>query len=388
MQVSRLRFLDATRGVALVAALLSHLGGVLLRLPADDGARIALGRLGMVASPTFVLISGMLMGFMAATLSAADFRRRRTTFVDRGLFLLLVAHPLICAALAKAEGTFQWSLSTDAIGVCFIAGALLIEHSTARQRLELALLGFLLSWGIALGWMPHGSMQHAIKEAIFGDLHPTAFPYGTFPIIPWLSFYLASTVLGERLAYLIQVGHIRTAARKLWALSALAVGLSVALKFGAAGLAALMPAESDQAYLLQEVFRISRKYPPGVAYLLFHGGAGLACLAGFLELETRRLLVWPVAQVARWGETSLPIFIAHFYLYWLVLYQLGPVHPSVALIYFLATGLVFVLLSRVWRMRKCNRFLTVGWPHVVAYSRVIRGSDSPLTPAAETSAHG
>src|SRR4051812_9911362 len=184
MQVSRLRFLDATRGVALIAAILSHFGTVTLRLPGDNDARVALIRLGMLASPTFILVSGMLLGFMSATLSGAAFQRRQVMLVDRGIFLLLVAHPLICAALLRVEGTFRWSLSTDAIGVCFIAGALAIRRCSARQRLEVAIVGFLLSWGLALAWLPQSAWGHAVKEEVVGDLHLTFFPHGSFPIVP------------------------------------------------------------------------------------------------------------------------------------------------------------------------------------------------------------
>src|SRR5690349_11865272 len=86
---TRLRFLDAARGTAMLFVLLSHFGAVFFRSSARSLWAVAFTRVGMIASPAFILISGVLLGVLYKA-SGPRFRSFRIKAIDRGLLLLLV----------------------------------------------------------------------------------------------------------------------------------------------------------------------------------------------------------------------------------------------------------------------------------------------------------
>ena len=87
----RLQAIDAARGVAMLFVLLSHFASVQFAMAADAPLQQSLWRVSMVASPTFVLISGMMMGFLYET-RRSSFGPVRDKLVDRALFLLTIGH--------------------------------------------------------------------------------------------------------------------------------------------------------------------------------------------------------------------------------------------------------------------------------------------------------
>jgi uncharacterized membrane protein len=83
----RLQFLDAARASAMLFVLLDHFGQTFF-VDGDSSVARWMAEVGMVATPTFVAISGILVGFLHRS-RGADFQRMRVKLVDRGLFLLL-----------------------------------------------------------------------------------------------------------------------------------------------------------------------------------------------------------------------------------------------------------------------------------------------------------
>src|SRR4051794_1183091 len=88
----RLRFLDAARGTVMLFVFVSHFA-VAYFSPQDRRGWILVD-LGLIASPTFMLISGALIALLYHT-QPREFQRLRIKLMDRGAFLLVVAHPLI-----------------------------------------------------------------------------------------------------------------------------------------------------------------------------------------------------------------------------------------------------------------------------------------------------
>jgi len=126
----RWRAVDATRGVAMALVCASHFSSTYPR--GSAGAPVLfllLHRIGMVATPTFVVVSGLVLGLRAVAFPDDVPRLRRRT-LDRGLFLLLGARPVILAAhLVKAGGlgaALRWCFVTDALGICALAGPWLL----------------------------------------------------------------------------------------------------------------------------------------------------------------------------------------------------------------------------------------------------------------------
>src|SRR5687767_2506611 len=60
----RLRGIDAARGAAMAFVCLSHFGLEYFRPFGGATAQVTMYRIGMVASPTFMLISGMMLGLL------------------------------------------------------------------------------------------------------------------------------------------------------------------------------------------------------------------------------------------------------------------------------------------------------------------------------------
>src|SRR4051794_34291375 len=93
-QNRRIRFIDSARGIAMLFVLLSHFGFTFF--PDQSGRLPSMMRIvGMVASPTFVLINGIMIGFLRRVREPEEYERLKRLFVDRGLFLLTGGHLLL-----------------------------------------------------------------------------------------------------------------------------------------------------------------------------------------------------------------------------------------------------------------------------------------------------
>src|SRR5437899_12729419 len=90
----RVASIDAARGTAMLFVCLAHFTNSYFFPIGQENIGRNLVAIGMVASPTFVTVSGLVAGFLAVTRrnSFADLRRK---LIDRGLFLLVVGHLLL-----------------------------------------------------------------------------------------------------------------------------------------------------------------------------------------------------------------------------------------------------------------------------------------------------
>src|SRR5206468_3469031 len=122
--------------------LLSHAAGAFGPV-SDSRLPKALFEIGRIASPTFVMISGLLLGFLYRT--TRPFAATRTKFIDRGLFLLTVGHLLLCGALRPHADLARW-LMLDVMGIALITGATLIPGIGRPLRLVLSAVVYTGSW--------------------------------------------------------------------------------------------------------------------------------------------------------------------------------------------------------------------------------------------------
>ena len=93
---ARVSSIDLARGTAMFFVCLAHFSGAYLWPHGMKGAEL-LDIVSMVASPSFVLISGMTFGFLA-TLHPDDVRHLRIRLLDRGVFLLVVGHLILATS--------------------------------------------------------------------------------------------------------------------------------------------------------------------------------------------------------------------------------------------------------------------------------------------------
>jgi len=103
-------------------------------------------------------------------------------------------------------------------------------------------------------------------------------------------------------------------------------------------------------------------------YLMFYGGVGLLLMSGCLAAEKRQWCRRMFSGAAICGEASLFVFLAHFYLYYLGLYRLGPGGPASGLVYFILSTTALVVAAHVWQGQALNRIFTVRFP--AAYERL------------------
>jgi uncharacterized membrane protein len=351
--------IDATRGVAMVLVCLSHFF-ITYFAAGEEPLSIRLATVATrVATPTFILISGAMLGWIHASgrYEAAEIWRR---FIDRGLFLVLVARPLIFIAHLPLAGgilaTAHWEFVTDTIAVClFIAPGITFNFSR-HARISFAVVLFATSWSAAL-LCPIQGPAAAVTEVLFGARpHPHAMAY-TFPVLQWLSVYLVGVNVGER----------------LWEERAVSTGCAVRF---AARTGLMMMTAAVLAYPAHHVLRAARpgmpsaivfeltslgtKLPPGPVYVLFYGGSGLVLLAAIAELERRRLLEAPRRFISLVGRNSLFAFVAQYFVYYTAMVVIRPMPSAAWPLWFLASVGMVLLMTALWNRADGNRWLTVG----------------------------
>ncbi|HEY0190206.1 MAG TPA: heparan-alpha-glucosaminide N-acetyltransferase domain-containing protein, partial [Kofleriaceae bacterium] len=137
---NRIRALDATRGSAMLFVLISHFGLTYFGHNGAEHLEDWFERVGKVASPTFMVLSGMMAGFLYA-MRPDSFRATRVRLADRGLFFLTFGHVVIALAHEPRLGRLDWAMYevfiTDTIAFCIIVGPLLVEALRPRTRLML-----------------------------------------------------------------------------------------------------------------------------------------------------------------------------------------------------------------------------------------------------------
>jgi len=135
MMGKRIGSLDATRGTAMLFVLISHFGLTYFGRNGQAHLEDWFERVGKVASPTFMVLSGMMGGFLYA-MRRDSFRAIRMRLADRGLFFLTFGHVVIAVAHVPRFGRFDWALYevfiTDTIAFSIIVGPFLVEALRPR----------------------------------------------------------------------------------------------------------------------------------------------------------------------------------------------------------------------------------------------------------------
>lgn len=361
--------IDAVRGAAILFVFLSHFTAGYTWTPQSQEAASYLRTLSMIASPTFVIVSGMVAGFLGAT-HPAGFTELRVKLFDRGIFLLVVGHLLLTLALtpspARIPHAYRTSFITDVIAVSILIGPSMVVVVSASRRLAIAAAVFVADWLLVANWHPVGAGLIA-KLYLFGRISVagelSAFP--AFPVLAWFAVYLAGTALGERVGTMYVKGE-RKESHYLLARTGAAAFLAAAITYGItrtlAGNAASLADMNRLSFL-----SIYGKFPPGIVYLGFFGGAGLMMLATIFELDRLKRVPLLFDELRKLGRSSLFMFTAQYALYRAVLprirFHYTPFWPLI----FLGTVLFLTLLAELWDRRSANRYLTVGitawWTH-------------------------
>jgi len=149
-----------------------------------------------VASPTFVLISGAMLGFVFER--GKHSRELRWRFAERGAFLLLVLHPVLALVAMRFVGGLGTSLGelyvTDLIGLAlFLAPLMLRMRPGVRVLLGGAI--YLAGWAVVLLARPaDGAMTIGIA-ALGGVVAAEATDGGRARALRWAARLLAAGLI-------------------------------------------------------------------------------------------------------------------------------------------------------------------------------------------------
>jgi len=356
--MARVRAIDAARGLAMVFVCLSHFGLEYFRRLDEPSIAKTLYIVGMIGSPTFMLISGVMLGLLYET-RRGRFDQHRLLLADRALFMLTVGHILIMVANApRAESlaeAVQRGFITDALAIALLLGPTLVAHVSRRARVLFALVLFAGAWILAIQWTPATAFDEVLRYLLVGS-YPKDLPYN-FPLLPWLAVYVAASVLGQWIGEQLARGRRLRVERSLLAWGVAAVTFVVLYKLSHWTLA--LPSSP----LLTVLASPWEKLPPSPAYLLFYGGLGLMLVAGALIVERRKLMEPVFEWATLLGRASLLVFILQFYVYYGLVLSLNlPYTPFWPLV-FVASLVGITAIAKVWDDGANNRYLTVGLRH-------------------------
>lgn len=354
----------------MLGVFLSHFGTAYLLSHQDMAASAWAFRVGRIAAPTFVLVSGLLLGYRSF-LRPLRFGDHADSLVDRALFLLTVGHALLLLAHAPLAGgllpALRWEFMTDAIGLSLLCGVALVPRVGLRGRLVLALGLYALSWLSLLLVQPATFAARLALETLVGTTRGANLYVDSFPLLPWFSAYLAATAAGEWLARRSAEEGLAPPLRRLRDAGVIAMVLVVGVRGAEWLVGGFVGDVSPWGATLHLLLAPSQKLPPGPAYLLFYGGAGAVLLWAMQALEARAAGAALVRQLAMLGRASLALFIAQYVVFFAAVPLLRlpqtPWWPAM----FLVAVLGLMGFARIWNAMHANRFLTVGYPRLARW---------------------
>lgn len=376
--VRRVPSLDAVRGTAMLFVCLSHFADVYFEPIGHLQRAVRLNEITMIASPAFILVSGMLLGLLYR-MHTENFHRIRLHLLDRVLFLLTVAHVLILIAhLPRGnDGALIWwkrEVMTDTIALCILVASFGVGLIGARTRIAMGLVLIAASWLVVLEWRPTALGWLMLRDVFAGPHDRNSWDY-TVPVLPWLGLYLMSTVLGERMAYYQKRGDLTAFGRLVLRLGLSALTIAAIAKgcYWAARGAGKLPISPTQF----DVYIVTSPYerlPPSPVYLLFNGGLAMMLIWAMIAAERHQVATSFLRLTRMLGRNSLFVFILQFYVYFVLVYTTRLAYTPFWPFYFLVSLALIAVCAAAWDRARLNRFITVGLPQMVRAHRAMRAT--------------
>lgn len=353
--------IDAARGMAMFFSCLAHFARWIQPTYPRLSQILYIG--GMIATPTFLLLSGSMVGLLSMT-SRQEVSTLRNNLFNRGLFLLTFGHFAIALSESHLNGgTYQalkQTFSTDSIGLGAMIAALWLMGAPYRRLGHIALGSYLLAWTVAIAWHPMSPVALFLKELLIGgtasDLEIASYQS---PFVEYVAIYLCGIPfgywLGKRIALpdgLLRAGQIMIR----FGLGAVLLAVALRITRFFVDHSNLLP----QLDALDLSLSISQKLPPSPNYLLFYGGCGIT-IAGsiFVNWHAHRLTD-AIHYMSDIGRASFFIFVLQYFTLWTVPDLLG-MQPGPSSWLVLLGNLFFLwIAARLWNASKGNRLMTLG----------------------------
>jgi hypothetical protein len=354
--------IDATRGAAMMGVVISH-SAQYLEAPKGSLAH-ALVTVGLVATPTFLLLSGVICSYLSSR-EQKTVSETRWRLIDRGLFLLLIAHlvfGLTHATWESASAALGRSFYiTDAVGVGLLAAALLLNRASRVQLVVGGIAMLLGGWLILHSVIPHGSFERYFMRLLVGyEAGDDGDEGWIVPIVPYLGLFLIGMAGGLEYAARRASGT----PQRWFARFCFIVGMFAcvtAVTFKAAWLLSRPSVPEAWRPILFQITEPAMKIPPGLCYILAFGGAGLLMASAIVYLAGTapgRRLVEALAVI---GRGSLFVFLMQ---YWFISVPARALHYRGGPLFWFPLLLVTIcalwLLARAWDRAGANRWLTLG----------------------------
>lgn len=318
-----------------------------------------------IATPTFLLLSGFVAGHLLRTEPS---QRVSISLVDRGLFLLLVAHLLLGLADLPRVSTVDWIFARasipDAIGVALCL-AVLFRRASFGGLVSVGVTLCLLSWFIGIIWDPQTPWAAVAGRLLFNVQTQSTWLSDT-SILPYFGTFLLGMALSLHLHDKVMRAEDDAIGRRLLTVGAAAIGIALlgvlAWHFGKYSLPASWQ-EPHIETLLRQTIDPRHKWPPSPAYLLFYGGAGLL-MAGVYFIGKPSTFISPIVRHASViGRASLMCFVLQDWLLFLLPQLLGYAElESTAFWLAYVFGVIGALYAAatLWGRVRGNRFFTIG----------------------------
>ncbi len=325
-QMQRIRSIDIVRGSAMMLVLAAH--ALKLGDPNKIGF-LASGYFGMItqsASVAFMLASGMITTYLLR--SNPNWKSMRRRFFRRGLFLLLVIHPVIVLAtylyFARSNNFVYEILHgyeiTDTIGICLILAPTIIHGLSQTKRVVLVLAMLVVALIGRLSLHPNSALLGTVEAFLFelDGTQQTWLQVG-WPLVPWLAIFLCGSVVGE-MYYKMREGLLsyQVASQRLFRI-AITLGFSGVMFFAAFELLkSTNPFSwSDHTFILLYPARTTFMLPLYIG-LIF----GLVSLL-ISSVEGNRTYNRVYWMLSIFGRTSLFAFVTQFLILWTIPALLG-----------------------------------------------------------------
>lgn len=356
--------------------------------PVYPTGKMILADIGKVATPTFLLLSGAMTGWLCASPSR-DPTATRYKILNRGLFLVTFGHLLVSLAEAHRDGgiwrTMQTASIVDEIGLCMLVCAALYPRLRLAAFRERALITgaalFAACWITVLAWHPASATEIFWRQVFLGPdpLGALLVSYNS-PTLQYMAIFAMGLAGGGTLQAVKEEPLLGARiGRFLLTLGLTLASVAVALRVGR--LAANYLHWIEDRPWLDLTTALTAKYPPSPAYLAFFGGTGMALAGGFFLISNSspRPLRFLGSALAVVGRASLFVFVLQYFVYWTLPDLLGIVPGPRAPWVFVLDLVIIWVAAWGWGRVGGNRFLTVG---LRPRARTASAPASPGTPTA------
>lgn len=336
--------------------------------PTQTRATGMLLSIAMVATPTFLLLSGTVTGWLIC--SAANPQRTQLKLLNRGLFLLTLGHILVSLAEAHRNGlvrALSGATIVDDIGLCIFCSALCFHgirgEKFRRSLLAYGLAGYTLCWLTILIWHPPAGSWLVLHQALLGPdpLGASVHTYSS-PTLPYMCLFAVGLGSSDYIVAAARPGAPASSRKTLLVLGVALVASALSLR-GMRWLAELQVRDAEFLRVMNSTLSISGKTPPAPAYLLFYCGAGIILSVSlFVLASSRRGLANTIATaLAVLGRASLFVFVLQYFIFWTLpdLAGITPGNAHPVLIFVAGVGLNW-LAAVLWNRLGGNRLLTLG----------------------------